>query len=118
MGDDINDLHRHAQALRAAGSGTLLPEPYPARERGLANLRDKQLPDALETVRRYLWQSVVGADWCGELEAHEMLGDLFVQTGRGHEAIRHYVIAGESNKLEEVAREARDGQVRLPGDFL
>jgi hypothetical protein len=118
MGDDIDDLHRHAQALRAAGSGTLLPEPYRARERGLANLRDKQWPDALETVRRYLWRSVVGADWSGELEAHEMLGDLFVQTGRGHEAIRHYVIAGEGEKLEELARAARDEQVRLPNDLL
>ena len=118
MGDDINDLHRHAQALRAAGSGTLLPEPYPARERGLAGLRDEQWPDALEAVRRYLWQSVVGADWCGELEAHEMLGDLFVQTGRGHEAIRHYVIAGESDKAVKLASAARDEQVRLPGDLL
>lgn len=118
MGTDINDLHRHAQALRAAGSGTLLPEPYPARERGLADLRDKQWPDALETIRRYLWRSVVGADWCGELEAHELLGDLFVQTGRSHEAIRHYVIAGAGNKLDELADAARDQQVRLPGDLL
>jgi hypothetical protein len=118
MGDDIDDLHRHAQALRAAGTGTLLPEPYPARESGLANLRDKQWPDALETVRRYLWRSVVGADWSGELEAHEMLGDLFVQTGRGHEAIRHYVIAGEGKKLQQLAGAARDEPVRLPGDLL
>ena len=118
MGGDINDLHRHAQALRAAGSGTLLPEPYPARERALANLRDKQWPDALETVRRYLWRSVVAADWPGELEAHELLGDLFVQTGRGHEAIRHYVIAGEGAKLVELADAAGDQQVRLPGDLL
>lgn len=118
MGDDINDLHRHAQALRAAGSGTLLPEPYPARERALADLRDEQWPDALETVRRYLWRSVVGADWRGELEAHELLGDLFLQTGRGHEAIRHYVFAGESDKLKQLASAARDEQVRLPGDLL
>jgi hypothetical protein len=118
VGTDINDLHRHAQALRAAGSGTLLPEPYPARVRALANLRDKQWPDALETVRRYLWRSVVGADWPGELEAHELLGDLFAQTGRGHEAIRHYVIAGEGNKLKELAAGAPDEPVRLPGNLL
>jgi hypothetical protein len=118
MGADIDDLHRHAQALRAAGSGTLLPEPYRARERALANLRDKQWPDALETVRRYLWRSVVGADWCGELEAHELLGDLFAQTGRGHDAIRHYVIAGEGVKLKELADAALDEPVRLPGDLL
>jgi hypothetical protein len=117
-GTDINDLHRHAQALRAAGSGTLLPEPYPARERVLANLRDKRWPDALETVRRYLWRSVVGADWSGELEAHELFGDLFAQTGRGQDAIRHYVLAGEGDKLKELARAASDEPVRLPGDLL
>ncbi len=61
IGSDINDLHRHAQALRGAGYGTLLPEPYRARERALAYLRDEKWPNALEALRRYLWRSVIGA---------------------------------------------------------
>jgi hypothetical protein len=39
VSDDIHDLHRHAQALRAAGAGKLLPEPYPPRKRALDYLR-------------------------------------------------------------------------------
>ncbi len=115
---DINDLHRHAQALRAAGHGGLLPEPYEARERGLASLRNQEWPTALESLRRYLWRSAIGADWAGEIDAHELLGDLFAQTGRACEAIRHYVMAGERKKLEKLADALRDEPVRLPVDFV
>jgi hypothetical protein len=118
IGDDLNDSHRHAQALRAAGRGTLLPEPYGARERVQANLRDEKWPDALESLRRYLWRSVVGADWSGEIEAHELLGDLLVRTGRGLHAIRHYVIAGAIKKLENLAGSIPEEPVSLPIDLL
>jgi hypothetical protein len=116
--NDINDPHRHAQALRAAGSGTVLPEPYRARERALAMLQEQKWPDALEALRRYLWRSVVGADWSGEMDAHELLGDLLVRTGRGPDAIRHYAIAGQSKKLEELAVALRDQPVRLPLELI
>jgi hypothetical protein len=118
IANDINDLHRHAQALRAAGSGTLLPEPYRARERALASLRDQKWPDALEALRRYLWRSVVGADWSGEVDAHELLGDLFSRTGRAEEAIQHYSAAGQRKKLEQLAAQLRDEPVRLPIDLI
>jgi len=115
---DLNELHRHAQALRAAGSGTLLPVPYGARERALANLRDEKWPDALEALRRYLWRSTIGADWAGEMDAHERLGDLFAVTDRSAEAVRHYVYAGQRKKLETLAGSLRDEPVRLPTDLL
>jgi hypothetical protein len=118
IGDDINDLHRHAQALRATGSGTLLPEPYRARERGLAYLRGQKWPDALEAIYRYLWRSTVGADWSGEIEGHELLGDLLARTGRAGQAIRHYVIAGQSKKLETLADTLPDKPVRLPIELI
>jgi hypothetical protein len=116
--DNINDLHRHAQALRAAGRGTLLPESYRARERALEHLRNKEWPDALEALRRYAWRATIGADWAGEIEAHELLGDLFMQTGRGHEAIGHYVIAGNKEKLDALASELPDEPFRLPIELL
>lgn len=111
---DINEPHRHALALRAAGNGTILPEPYRARERALANLRDEKWPNALEALRRYLWRSAVGADWTGEMDAHKLLGDLFLRTGRPRAAVEHYVVAGESKKLEALASGLRDEPVRLP----
>ena len=91
------------QALRAAGHGALLPEPYPVRERALASLGDQKWPDALEELRRYLWQSTVTADWAGELDAHERLGDLFALTRRPMQAVEHYIWAGERDKLEKLA---------------
>jgi hypothetical protein len=115
---DINDLHRHAQALRAAGRGTLLPESHRARERALASLRDNEWPDALEALRRYLWRSTIGGDLAGEMEAHELLGHLFTETGRRDEAIRHYVIAGKSDKLKTLAGALPDEPLRVPIDLL
>jgi hypothetical protein len=115
---DINDLHRHAQALRAAGQGSLLPEPYSARERGLASLRDQEWAAALEALRRYLWRSTIGADWAGELDAHKLLGDLFAKTGRANEAVRNYIVSGERKKLEDLATALRDEPVRLPIDLV
>jgi hypothetical protein len=118
MGNDINGLHRDAQALRGAGNGTLLPEPYRARERALAYLRDEKWPNALEALRRYVWRSVIGADWAGEIEAHELMGDLFARTGRTYEAVRHYIMAGQRKGLEALGGSVRDEPVRLPIDLV
>lgn len=111
---DLNDLHRHAQALRAAGSGMVIPERHRARERALAYLRDEKWPDALEALRRYLWRSTIGADWSGELGAHQLLGDLFVRTGRVERGISHYVTAGEHKKLIALGNSLPDAALRLP----
>ena len=43
----IDDCHRSALALRAMGDGTILPEPYSAKERALSALREEKWPDAL-----------------------------------------------------------------------
>jgi hypothetical protein len=118
VGPDINDLHRHAQALRAAGRGTLLPEAYSAHERGLDYLRDQKWPDAFEAIQRFLWRSVIGGSWDEELDAHELLGDLFAQTGRGREAVEHYVAAGKGKKLEAFAEALREEAVPLPIELI
>jgi hypothetical protein len=116
--DDLDDLHRHACALRAAGSATLLPEPYATRERALSYLSDKKWPDARESLRRYLWHSVVTADWAGEIDAHEHLGDLFAATDRSADAIRHYVYAGANDKLDALCASVPDEAVPLPIGLL
>ncbi|HVB52675.1 MAG TPA: hypothetical protein VNF24_00570 [Candidatus Acidoferrales bacterium] len=115
---DPNELHRHALALRAAGSGSMLPGPYSVRERGLDHLREQKWPDALEALRRYLWRSTVCADWVGELDAHDLLGDLFRQTGRAHEAVRHYVVAGETKKLKALAEALPEKTLQVPIDLI
>lgn len=100
---DLNEPHRHAQALRAAGSGTVLREPYPARERALDRMDHEKWPDALEALRHYVRRSTILADLEGELDAHAAMARLFAQTGRPAEAARHYVFAGDSKSLETLA---------------
>ena len=102
-------------ARRAAA---VLPEPYDARERALSYLGDKKWPDALEALRRYLWHSVVTADWAGEIDAHEHLGDLFAATGRRDEAVRHYIYAGANDKLDRLCDSAPDEPTPLPIHLL
>ena len=111
---DLNEPHRHAQALRAAGSGRILPEPFSGRERALASMRDRKWPEAYTSLRRELWASTVRASWAAEIEAHERFGDLFAETGRREEAVEHYVWAGDRKKLEGLAASLPDKQVRLP----
>jgi hypothetical protein len=116
--DDLNEFHRRALALRASGGGTILPEPYHSRERALASMRDQKWPDALEAARRYVWRSTIGGDWSGEMEAHELLGDVFSATGRANEAIQHLIYSGQSKKLQALAARLPDLPVRLSPDLL
>jgi hypothetical protein len=115
---DINELHRHALALRAAGNGSVLPEPFNLRERALSYVTQAKWPDALEASKRYLWRATVGADWAGEIEAHELIGDVFARTGRVTEAVRHWVFSGEKKKLEEYAKALPDEPTPLSTSLL
>jgi hypothetical protein len=114
----INDVHRLAQALRSSGGGTLLPQPYSARERALSLLLDGRWPDALEALGRYLWRATAGADWSGEIEAHEQLGDLFARTGRPDEAVQHFIRGGNGKKLEALAADLPDAALTLSTGLL
>ena len=118
-GDDLDEAHRHALALRAVGGGSVLPEPYKARERGLSSLQDGENVRAIEELYRYLWRSSVVADWQGEMDAHELLGDLFAKTNRGQEAVNHYIMAGEAKKVAEFGSRLRDEPIVFPiGDHF
>lgn len=101
---DPNDLHRLAQALRTAGGGSVLPEPYPLAERALSRMLDKEWPDALECLHRHLSHAVTTASWADEMSAHERLGDLFVATEKWPEAVTHYVQSGHNEKLERLTK--------------
>jgi hypothetical protein len=115
---DANEAHRLAQVLRSEGSGSLLPEPYPAKERGLDRMREGKWREAYQALLEYLWRSVVIADFLGELDAHELLGDLFAATGQGGLAMRHYVRSGEAEKLEQLAKRLNDQRIDVPMELL
>ncbi|NBE79580.1 hypothetical protein [Micromonospora rubida] len=99
---NLDELHRLAQALRAAGSDSVLPEAYPLAERALSRMLDKKWPDAFEYLHQYLSHSVITASWQGEQTAHGRFGDLFAATEQWDEAIKHYVWAGRYSTLEKL----------------
>jgi hypothetical protein len=98
---DPNENHYLAQALTTLGVESVLPARS-SRERALRALLSKKWPDALEALRRYRWHSVVTASWAEETEANELIGDVFVATGRPPEAAEHYVRAGNRDKAKDV----------------
>ena len=118
VGWDLNEAHRHAQALRAAGSGSVIPEPFSARERGLDYMREEDWPQAVEALQRYLCRSVVAADWRGELDAHGLLGDVFRSTRRPVEAFPHYIASGNAKRLENLIEIFGEERIHLPIDLL
>jgi len=117
LGSDPNEAHRHALALQAAGHGTVLRDASGARERALNHMLDREWPDALEALQRYLWHAVVTADWRGEIEAHDLLGDVFRDVGRPDYAVRHYVFAGKAKKLEELVDAFGERRIDFPASL-
>jgi tetratricopeptide (TPR) repeat protein len=115
---DINDYHRRAQALRATGSRSMLPRPYPLRERALNRLSDEKWADTLEALHEYLRHSVVLGDWVDELTCHELFGDLFRATERPAEAVTHYVRCGMIDKVKDIAAHLPEASVTIPTGIL
>ncbi|MFI1282177.1 hypothetical protein ACH4U5_15750 [Streptomyces sp. NPDC020858] len=101
----VDDPHRIAQSLRAAGKGAVLPEPYPLAERALSRMLDQKWPDALQCLHQSLRHSVVSASWAAELTTHERFGDLFRSTQKWSEAPLHYIRSARSKKLKELSKE-------------
>lgn len=98
---DLNESHYLAQALTTLGIESVLPASS-ARERALSALLSQKWPDALEALRRYRWHSTITGSWAEEIEANELIGDVFVATGRPLAAADHYVRAGHREKANKV----------------
>lgn len=113
LGDDINDLHRLAQALRASGNGSVLPEPYPLAARALSQILDKKWPDALQSLHQHLRYAVVTASWSDERTVHERFGDLLEATEKWQEAPIHYIRSDASKKLKKLAKSWPDQPLLL-----
>jgi hypothetical protein len=99
MEGDPNENHYLAEALTTLGVESVFPARS-TREHALSRLLAENWPDALEALRRYRWHSVVTASWTEETESNELIGDVFLATGRPLEAAEHYVRAGNRDKAK------------------
>lgn len=106
--EGIDDLHRLAQALRGAGSGSVFPQSSRLAEKSLSAMLAEKWPDAFHSLHQHLSHSVVSANYGDEMITNERFGDLYAATGKWLEAAEHYVRGGRSKKLKELAKKLPD----------
>ncbi|MDB5448556.1 MAG: hypothetical protein JWQ97_3873 [Phenylobacterium sp.] len=102
--DKIGQAYPTAAALRAAGRGSALPEPFSARERALARLANNANPsETLQALTQYLRQATATASWLEEREANELLGCCHLDNGETATAIGLLISAGADKVLETLS---------------
>jgi len=111
---DLSDLYRLALTVQTAGNDSVIPAAFSPRERVLSALQDGNFPDALEALHRYRWRSVTIASWADEQEAEGRFGALYMEVGELHQAIEHFVAAGDVDQLTKVAESLPEVTLTLP----
>ena len=114
---DLNESHRLAQATETQGSERILAANN-TRAHAMRSLLRHKWPDALEASKRYLWHSAVTGSLTEELEANELIGDVFAATGRPLDAARHYIRAGDQKKAEKLGVNLAEESIDLSIDLL
>ena len=111
---DLDDPYRLALASRAAGDDSVMPSLFSPLDLALSDLVDRRFPDALAALRRYRWRSVTLADWRAKREASTRLGDVYATAGEPVTAVRHYIIAGGTDRLKDLAQRLPEEALALP----
>jgi hypothetical protein len=110
--ESLEEPHHLAQALRAAGGRRqLIDQRRDPRASGLDRLLSNRLPVAADALRRYLRISVVAGWWTAELDAHDLLGDLFARANEPALALHHLIRTGSAKRAKEVAKAAGERYV-------
>ena len=102
VSDDVGDVHRTAETIRAYGESSVVPYGR-TRTQALAKLNSQKPIEAYEAIRRHIRHSTVTASLPEEAEAHRMFGQLLASTGRPLAAIHHYVAAGAGDAAAKLA---------------
>ncbi|MET7402984.1 hypothetical protein ABZS66_56840 [Dactylosporangium sp. NPDC005572] len=102
---DRDEQHALAQALRVHAHAGVhrLPGTEHTVEQALRALYADKPNEALERVRRWMWQAVVRADLTYEVEAVTALGDLVSTKALFTEAAEYYIRAGATDKARTAA---------------
>ena len=117
VSDDIGDVHRTAETIRAHGDSSVVPYGR-TRTQALAKLNSQKPIEAYEAIRRHTRHSAVTASLPEEAEAHRMFGQLLASTGRPLAAIHQYVAAGAGDAAAELAEYWPDQPCGLDADIL
>lgn len=96
------EVHTLARAI--PDKVTRLTRNRDSRAAALRALHAGRLPDAHQSLRRYLWESRLSGHLSTELEARELIGDLYVEAGEFAAAVANYIRAGCTEKVTETVR--------------
>jgi len=117
--DFIEPLLR-ARTVAREGEARYLPRRYDPKAAALEAWHRHNMPSAHQTLSRYLWEARLGGHLAAELDASELLGDLYVATATPDTfvaqiggAVGHYINAGVAKKAKEQAAEAAELGVAL-----
>jgi len=116
VSDDIGDVHRIAETVRAHGDSSVLPNGR-TRTQALATLNSQDPIAAYEAIRRHVRHSTVAASLSEEMEAHQLFGHLLADTGRPMEAVQHYIVAGDGKAATSLAERWPDEAFSLDADI-
>jgi hypothetical protein len=104
--ENLEDEHRLAQSLRTTEGGYVLVRSTQPRELAFRAAASGNDAEAVGHARQWLSDSRVTGAWTSELEACELLGDLYARNQEGALAARYYQISGRGKKLETLAEQA------------
>lgn len=99
LGNEWTGAFELARDVQVAGTD-YLRLGYDHRLAGLHELSDDELPSAHADLRANLRAAIVTGRLASEMEAHELLGRLYVQANVGVLAARHYIRAGKTKPVE------------------
>ncbi|MFC9394595.1 hypothetical protein ACFTWS_15765 [Streptomyces sp. NPDC057027] len=105
---EIDDEHRLAQALRTTGASRVLDRVRDPKEQAMSSLVRDNRSEAVLSTRAWLTDSAVTGSWAHEIEAADLLGDLYAGNGEASLAATYYQRAGKPKKLAELAKAAGD----------
>lgn len=89
-----------ARDIRRGGTDYLV-SAYDHRAGGLAKLSEGKLPAAFSSLRANLRSSIIAGRLAAELDAHSLLGRLYLQVGEPGLAAGHQIRAGDASELEK-----------------
>ncbi|MET9433921.1 hypothetical protein [Streptomyces sp. NPDC006551] len=112
--EQIDEEHRLAQALRAAGTTRvrLLDRVREPREQAMSSLVREQPTEAVLSAQCWLTDSVITGSWANEADASALLGRLYANNTEASLATSYYERAGRTKELVVLADAAGDS--RLP----
>lgn len=101
IGQAVEDYQR---SMVTADGTTRFAGGRRARGSALHELHRNRLPDALKELSLYLLSARLAGNLTSELEARELLGDVYSTAGYVQKAAENYILAGADKKAGDLAK--------------